>query len=45
MLRRLSNFQIEKIQHDEIVSKIEQFIGELKNSGYERKQSMEIVIN
>ena len=39
----MSNIQVEEIPHKEILEKIEQFIGELKNSGYSQKQSKEIV--
>ena len=43
LVRRLSNIQIDEIPHKEILEKIEEFIGELKNSEYNRKQSREIV--
>ena len=43
LVRRMSNIQIEEIAHKEILEKIEQFIGELKNSEYSQKQSREIV--
>ena len=41
--RRLSNIQIEKIEKQEIIEKIEQFTSELKNSGYAWKQAKEMV--
>ena len=41
--RRLSNVQHGEIRKSEINSKIEQFITELKSSGYCRKQAQEIV--
>ena len=44
LCRRLSNIQIEQIEKKEVLQKIEQFIKELKNSGYRRKQSRELVI-
>ena len=44
LTRRLSNIQVGKIENAEITSKIEQFIGELKNSGYSRRQAAEITI-
>ena len=43
LCRRLSNIQIGAVEHQEILQKIEQFIGELNNSGYSRKQAREIV--
>ena len=42
--RRLSNIQVGEIKNEEITSKVEQFVGELKNSGYKRKQAAEITI-
>ena len=44
LTRRLSNIQVGKIENEEITTKIEQFIGELKNSGYSRRQAAEITI-
>ena len=41
--RRLSNIQLEEIPHSEILLTVEQFIAELKNSEYSRKQAREIV--
>ena len=41
--RRLTNIQRETIPKEEINQKIEQFIKELKNSGYDRNQAKEIV--
>ena len=32
LVRRLSNIMIEEIPHNEVIEKIEEFIGELKNS-------------
>ena len=43
LVRRMSSIQIEKITHKEILEKIEQFIGELKNSEYSQKQAREII--
>ena len=43
LTRRLSNIQIESITQKEINRIIEQFIQELKNSGYSQKQAKEIV--
>ena len=43
--RRLTNIQRETIPKEEINQKIEQFIKELKNSGYDRNQAKEIVTN
>ena len=43
LCRRLSNIQIGAVEHQEILQKIEQFTGELNNSGYSRKQAREIV--
>ena len=43
LTRRLSNIQRETIPQEEIKDKIEEFIGELKNSEYNQKQAKEIV--
>ena len=43
LVRRLSNVKIETIPHREIIQIIEQFISELKTSGYSQKQARELV--
>ena len=43
--RRLSNIQVEEIEQTEVTEKVEQFITELKNSGYSQSQAREIVTN
>ena len=43
LTRRLSNIQLGEISQIEINEKVEQFIQELKNSGYNQKQAKEIV--
>ena len=43
LVRRLSNIMIEEIPHNEVIEKIEEFIGELKNSEYKVNQAREIV--
>ena len=43
LTRRLSNIRIESVNQKEINQIIEQFIQELKNSGYNQKQAKEIV--
>ena len=43
LTRRLSNILVDSVEKSEIESKIEQYITELKNSGYCRKQAREII--
>ena len=43
LVRRLSNVKIETIPHHEVIQIIEQFINELKTSGYSLKQARELV--
>merc|ERR1712208_18216 len=43
MCRRLSNIQIGAVEHPEVLNKIEQYIKEMKNSGYSKKQAREII--
>ena len=43
--RRLSNTNIELVDHDEQTKIIEKFIQQLKSSGYERKSSREIIVS
>ena len=45
LVRRMSNIQVGKIPHTEVLAKIEEFTGELKNSEYTRKQAREIIIS
>ena len=45
LIRRLSNIQVDEIPKTEIDSKIEEFIGELKNSEYSMNQAKEIVVS
>ena len=42
LCRRMSNIQISEVPHSEILEIIEQYIGELRNSGYSCKQAKEI---
>ena len=43
LCRRMSNIQIEVIEHKEVLETVENFTKELKNSGYSFTQSREIV--
>merc|ERR1712208_75599 len=43
LVRRMSNIQVEEIPNTEKVDKVEEFIGELKNSEYSGTQAKEIV--
>ena len=43
LVRRMSNIQLGEVTHREVLDKVEQFIGELKNSENDLKQAREIV--
>ena len=45
LVRRLSNVNAGHVEHEEVLRVIEQFIRELKNSGYNQKHAREAVVN
>ena len=44
LVRRLSNINIGRVDHSEVLEIIEKFIKQLKNSGYGNKQSRDLVV-
>jgi hypothetical protein len=44
LVRRLSNINLGKVEHGEIIEVVEKFTQQLKNSGYSNKQSRDLVV-